>query len=459
MKNNTTKLLAILLASLMALTACGGNKDSETTDNNKETIAETAAPETAAPETDAPETAAPETDGPSLTAGVVENNIYTNECLGFSINLEGWDYNTSVELEEFSQSIVDMVAKTEAYGDYMAANPTSLITDLLAYYDNGLTSINIQFHNQDAALNSMDDETILDLVYATQKDAIVSGMEETGITVTSFEKVTITFLGSEIPALKTVASVEGIPCYVLQIQKFNLGGFYANITFSSTVEDFTDLLASLCYPIGGTAPDVTIPFITYYPVETTEPTEIPEDAVHVGTLDGNVYTNPFAGISVTFGDTWSVLTADMIDGTNAFVTDNMLTNVPAGVTIQFFQAESMGTLQTFNLGTQKHDDLTKASFSVLTDDLLIDTMLLQKDELIQSYAAVGMDVTFMDKVTVTFLGEEHAALKTVGSISGLETYMIQIIDVVSEDYSVYYTIASYMEDTTGDILAMFAPLN
>ena len=43
-----------------------------------------------------------------------------------------------------------------------------------------------------------------------------------GFTVNSFERVTISFLGSEIPALRTVASVEGIPYYVIQFQKYNL---------------------------------------------------------------------------------------------------------------------------------------------------------------------------------------------------------------------------------------------
>jgi hypothetical protein len=86
---------------------------------------------------------------------------------------------------------------------------------------------------------------------------------------------------------------------------------------------------------------------------------------------------------------------------------------------------------------------------------VLDASLQQKDVMIQAYAQGGIDVSSMEIVTVTFLGQEHYALKTVGETQGLPYYCLQVFDFWLGQYSMTITFASFVEDTTEDVLAMF----
>ena len=66
-----------------------------------------------------------------------------------------------------------------------------------------------------------------------------------------------------------------------------------------------------------------------------------------------------------------------------------------------------------------------------------------------------MDVTSLEKVTVTFLGEERIALRTEGTMQDIPFYMVQVFDYNQGSYSITLTMTSYMEDKTADMLALF----
>ena len=70
-----------------------------------------------------------------------------------------------------------------------------------------------------------------------------------------------------------------------------------------------------------------------------------------------------------------------------------------------------------------------------------------------------MDVESMERITVTFLGEERAALRTVGTAADVPFYMVQIFDYHLGQYSVTLTVNSYLEDRTQQILDLFYPVN
>lgn len=247
-----TKLFAVFFAFLVLFTSCGKTTPSDA----EETIPRAENTETAPDETEAPETQ------PSIPlAGSLEKCIYTNQRLGFSINLDGLICVPDSELGVISKEIIYPLEKTEAYKKYLENNPTSVITDLYAYCNSGLCGITLQFMNQTEDFSDMDDESILDYVLSTQKDTIISTFEQLGFQVESYEKTTVSFLGNEIQAYKGVFTARGLPYYTLQIPKYNLDGYLMTLTFSSYIEDYTDLLSSLCYPINGIAPNVIIPKI------------------------------------------------------------------------------------------------------------------------------------------------------------------------------------------------------
>lgn len=431
MKN---KLLAVLLTSLLLLSSCGGNTTPST-----QTSAETNAPETTVHD-----------EHPLSFAGILENNTYTNQCLGFSVTLDGWTCATATELGDVSDALNDFVSKTDTYKDYLTKNPTAFITDLYAVYSDGTTGINIQFQTQEKALSLMSDEAIIDLIFATQKETILSAYEEMGFEVVSFEKTALSFLGKDIPAIKSEFSVSGIPYYTLQFQKYNLDGYFATVTFSCYGEDITDTLVSLCYPIGTEAPEVTIPAITIPGIVPSVDTE----GLEIGSMNGTVYSNPICGISLSLDESWTPMTADMIYSGMGNVEDGKIYGVTETAAATIFTAECTETLSNINITYQKNLP------GVMTNDSIIDASLLMKDELIQTYAASGMTVTSLDKTTVTFLGEERSAIQTVGDIMGIPFFIVQIPDITAkEGYTITYTIGTFYEDTTAELLPLFSSLN
>jgi hypothetical protein len=95
------------------------------------------------------------------------------------------------------------------------------------------------------------------------------------------------------------------------------------------------------------------------------------------------------------------------------------------------------------------------AYAVLDEKAVLDATMQQKDVMIQAYAQGGIAVESMEIVTVTFCGEEHYALKTVGQTQGVYCYFLQVFDFWLGQYSMTITAASFVEDSTEDVLAMF----
>ncbi len=479
----TKKLFSILLAALLLLPSCTKPNEDETsapvhteTEQSETDASESDAPETDAPETDAPETDAPETNAPETNApaeapvspiGSVENGVYTNELLGWSLDLDGWDYSTEEDAQVITDHVYDALSEQEnIYGAYLKANPGAYIADLYAVRDGGLVTINVQITEQDSALASYSDEEIMDITIRTLKDAMTEMFTSMGIETESIELVKVNFLGKETPALKLTATASGLPYYALQIMRFNLNGFSIDTTFSSLIEDVTEEMLALCYPAGGTPSTAPVPSVSLddFMKETeavsdeteASATDVPADAavVPVGTLENGTYTNPYLGLRVALGDNWVCTTADGFEENLPYLNAGVLANVPENTNISVFSADNSETLDNFNIIYQKPDAITKLSYALLSEGGMIDAMLTQKDALIASYEASGFTVNSIEKVTVNFLGREMAALKTDCSVSGMGYYVLQLIDKTDSDYVAYYTFAAFLEDTTADLLAM-----
>ena len=73
----------------------------------------------------------------------------------------------------------------------------------------------------------------------------------------------------------------------------------------------------------------------------------------------------------------------------------------------------------------------------------------------EAYANAGIYAESMEIVTVTFLGEEHFALKTVAQTQGVDCYMLQVFDYSLGEYSVTLTLTSFLEDKTDSMLELF----
>ena len=94
----------------------------------------------------------------------------------------------------------------------------------------------------------MSEEQILDSILA-MSDTLVDAYANAGIAVESVEKKNISFLGEDRVAMYTVASVQGIPYYILQLYYYNLGAYSVTLTVGSFVEDNSQSVLELFYSL------------------------------------------------------------------------------------------------------------------------------------------------------------------------------------------------------------------
>lgn len=256
MKNRKLTLALVLLLIVSMLTGCGGDKP--VSDAGTQPII-TEAPTTEAPTTEAPTTEAIATEPPAteplpdnaLALGVVEGNTYTNTYAGIGCDLDStWTMYTADQLQELPAATMEMLEGTEM-GDAMAN--VIQFTDMMAENVELLSTVNVLFQKLDMsqriAYAKLDEKTLMEATLLMQKDAMIEAYAQAGIIVESMEIVTVTFLGEEHHAMKTVAEMNGVPYYLLQTFDYWLGQYSVTITFASFVEDKTESLLDLFYAL------------------------------------------------------------------------------------------------------------------------------------------------------------------------------------------------------------------
>ena len=204
------------------------------------------------------------------------------------------------------------------------------------------------------------------------------------------------------------------------------------------------------------APETTAPAAV---PETTEPA-LQERALSLGVVEGNTYTNAYAGFGCTLDEGWIVLPADQLQELPAIVQDSVSgTEIgEAMADVQQFtdmMAENADQLTNMNVLFTKLGLQERLMYQVLSEEDVLDATLTQKDAMIEAYTAMGMNVTSMEKVTVTFLGQERFALKTTAETQGVACYMLQVFAYDLGEYSVTLTLTSFLEDNTESMLELF----
>lgn len=242
------KTIAILLALMLLLTGCsGGSEPQPGTVEQTPNVTEAAADSTL--ETLAP-TEAPAQEA-QVSLGRMEGGVYTNTYAGFGCELDSnWTFYTAEELQELPENTAELFKDSDLLD---SEDMLSQITDMMAENVNDLTSINVLYTKlsmaERLAYAAMTDEEILD-VTLEQKDAMIAAYEQAGFQVDSMEKVTVSFLGEECPALHCAMSIDGIAYYTLQVFNYKVGQYGITTTLASYLEDNTAGLLDLFYVVG-----------------------------------------------------------------------------------------------------------------------------------------------------------------------------------------------------------------
>ena len=221
------------------------------------------------------------------------------------------------------------------------------------------------------------------------------------------------------------------------------------------------ILAMLLAGCGTSAPESSGAGTVEPTSESAAPAETP---VTMGRLEGGSYINDYTGYACELDSNWTFYSAEELqelpNNVNELITDTEMADVIGdGPQFTDMMAENVNDMITINALYQQHTLQERLGFAMLTDAELIDGTLEQQDMMVEAYAQAGMDVESMERVTVTFLGEEREALRTVGTVAGAPFYMVQIFEYHLGQYSVTLTINSYMEDKTQQTLDLFYPVN
>lgn len=253
-------------------------------------------------------------------------------------------------------------------------------------------------------------------------------------------------------------------CIAVSIMMCACGNVPSNSDFIET-EAVTEITTEI--PTEVTTEEPTI-VTTEAPTET--PTETNAPKVTLGTIEDGEYKNMYAdfagplmngflGFGCEFDEQWKIYSAEGLqelpDHVKA-VLEGSDWEGTASQTEQFWdmQAENVSELTTVNvmytgLGTNY------SSFKYVNEDRGIEMVLAQESALVAVMENAGYTDIKIEKVSVNFLGEEHAAIKTYAKMQGVDYYTLQVFDYNSGPYSVTLTAASFIEDKTQDVLDMF----
>ncbi len=221
---------------------------------------------------------------------------------------------------------------------------------------------------------------------------------------------------------------------------------------------------------GGKEPERTVAQTTQAATEaaaevTTEaPTEETENPLALGRMEGGVYSNTYGGFGCTLDERWTFYSAQELQQLPEAVKDALegseMGEALEGLeSITDMMAENVELMCTMNVLYQKMDMQTRLAAAATSEEGLVDGVLAQKDTLIATYAQAGMDITDMEKTTVTFLGQERFAIRTTGTTQGVPLHMLQIFDYTRGAYSITMTFTSFGEDNTAAMLDLYYPVD
>ena len=233
------KMICLLLVLPLVLCACGG---SEKPVSGQVVPAQTEAAPT--------ETTAPAVEDRPVSLGRMEGGEYINEYVGYGCKLDtSWAFYTAEELQELPGNIAELMEGTEL-GDNM--EQYTQISDMAAENVDELITMNVQYTKlgmqERLAYAMVSEEEILQQVL-NQKDTMTAAYAQAGIEVFAMEMVDVTFLGQPRHAIHTTAQIQGVDYFILQIFDHHLGQYSVVTTFGSYVEDKTESMLDLFYPL------------------------------------------------------------------------------------------------------------------------------------------------------------------------------------------------------------------
>ena len=172
----------------------------------------------------------------------------------------------------------------------------------------------------------------------------------------------------------------------------------------------------------------------------------------MGVLEGNTYTNAFIGITVTLGDGWVYADEEQMAAIRGMTADAMNDEEliklleSNGSVMDMYATEETGS--TVNVMLEKLNLLQTVA---VTEQSYVEAAVGQLPAALEN---MGFENVTVETTELIFAGESHGGIKVHGQIFGIDFYETMAV-VKRGNYIACVTVASYGEDTTESVLALF----
>lgn len=183
--------------------------------------------------------------GREVSLGLITDGVYENEYLDVRFAPEGWQLYGAEDLQESLKGVTSMLRGTELEKEL---EDLTQVMDMQAIAPNGTTNVNVVYTQMSAvewaANQALSEEEAMDAVL-DQREKLFESYEAVGIHPETMEKCTVTYCGEQRMGTKTAGTVQGIPCYILQIYERTLGPYSVVVTMTAFGEDTTAEIAEM----------------------------------------------------------------------------------------------------------------------------------------------------------------------------------------------------------------------
>ena len=162
-----------------------------------------------------------------------------------------------------------------------------------------------------------------------------------------------------------------------------------------------------------------------------------DSSFQLGTINGGVYENSYLGVGISLDDSWDIYDEEQLAEL-------------IGLTAEQFDDEKY--VEQLKNADMFYDFFASAEQGLVTVNIIIQNMSLeQMDEQLQS---AGFSDISAEKITVDFAGAERTGIKSSSLYQGAD-YFTQQVFIKHGKYMAIFTVSSFFEDITGDVLSQF----
>lgn len=172
----------------------------------------------------------------------------------------------------------------------------------------------------------------------------------------------------------------------------------------------------------------------------------------MGITEGSVYTNEAIGIRFELDDAWTIFDEAQLAQLSGMTADALDDEAVAkkleesGIFHAFYATTSDG----MNNLSIAWEDMGTLYGKVIDEETYVEIGIAQLPEALES---AGIENATAEATNISFAGQDHAAIVVTGEMMGFGFYET-LVCIKTGDYMAVITAASYMDNSTGQILTM-----